>query len=133
MSHDNLIKGYIIVCISGLIIYNFYLKNYSVLFFYMIFLSPYITQFFKDAFTMCYKKYKFYTVYSKICQNLKFKEIQDVENQIDNKCSICLDTVEMEDEISIIPCGCIQLYHHDCIYDWLKINPSCPSCRKEFV
>lgn len=134
MSQDQqIIIGYIIVITTILIFYNVYHHNYSVIVFYLIFFSPYLFQGLNKLYKNMYKKYQFYRLHSSICQNLKFKELKDVENQISNECSICLDTVELDEQITIIPCGCIQLYHPPCILSWLKINPSCPSCRKEFI
>ena len=41
------------------------------------------------------------------------------------KCVICLTDVNEE-----IKCPqCKTVYHSDCIYKWIRINPSCPLCR----
>ena len=40
-------------------------------------------------------------------------------------CAICLTNVNEE-----IKCPqCKTVYHSDCIYKWININPSCPLCR----
>lgn len=41
------------------------------------------------------------------------------------KCAICLN--ETNEEIKCPQCKTV--YHNDCIYKWIKINPSCPLCR----
>lgn len=116
-----------------LMTFNILNGNYSTLFFYLIFFSPYIYRYVVYLSNQFLQKYKFQKLKSKICQNLKFKEIKDIENQMDNECSICLDDVFDDDDITILPCGCIQLYHPKCILDWLRIKPSCPTCRKDFI
>jgi hypothetical protein len=45
-------------------------------------------------------------------------------------CSICLlDTTKDK----IITVCCNNSFHEKCYTDWIKINPTCPLCRKLFI
>jgi len=43
-------------------------------------------------------------------------------------CSICIDEYHNGDNIIILPCK--HQYHEKCCKEWLKINKSCPMCRR---
>ena len=45
-----------------------------------------------------------------------------------NICSICIDEYHDTDNIIILPCK--HHYHEQCCKEWLKINKSCPICRR---
>jgi len=42
-------------------------------------------------------------------------------------CSICLDDLKINDQMKTLPC--MHYYHEKCIWDWLKNNGVCPTCR----
>lgn len=44
------------------------------------------------------------------------------------ECSICMDSVEMGTEVTILPCT--HWFHFECIQSWLKEHDTCPHCRK---
>ena len=45
-------------------------------------------------------------------------------------CSICRKDLNFSDEnISVLKCG--QIFHHDCLQDWIKFSKTCPECRSE--
>ena len=44
-------------------------------------------------------------------------------------CSICMDTLTPSDKICELDCK--HAFHYDCIVNWLKIDNSCPICRKQ--
>src|SRR2546423_4963163 len=44
------------------------------------------------------------------------------------ECSICMDNVELDAEVMILPCN--HWFHEDCFVAWLKEHDMCPHCRK---
>ncbi|GJW56458.1 zinc finger, RING/FYVE/PHD-type containing protein [Tanacetum coccineum] len=44
-------------------------------------------------------------------------------------CAICLSDYKPKEEIRTIP-DCNHYFHVDCIDEWLKLNVTCPVCRK---
>ncbi|KAF3646712.1 hypothetical protein FXO38_08979 [Capsicum annuum] len=49
------------------------------------------------------------------------------ENELKNKCPICMDSYSPGSEAYNIPCN--HNFHFGCIETWLLKNPSCPMCR----
>lgn len=43
-------------------------------------------------------------------------------------CCICCQKINDESFIAVLP-SCGHVFHHQCVLDWLKINPICPFCR----
>lgn len=46
------------------------------------------------------------------------------------ECSICMDAIEGNTNISTTACG--HTFHHQCLYNWHRRHTNCPLCRKEF-
>ncbi|KAG5681619.1 hypothetical protein PVAND_011035 [Polypedilum vanderplanki] len=46
----------------------------------------------------------------------------------DQNCSICKCDIN-ERKIRMLPCS--HAFHENCIFQWLKIHPSCPLCRHQ--
>jgi len=44
------------------------------------------------------------------------------------ECSICMDNVEIGDEVTVLPCN--HWFHGQCVTAWLKEHNTCPHCRK---
>jgi E3 ubiquitin-protein ligase RNF115/126 len=44
------------------------------------------------------------------------------------ECSICMDSVELGNEVTLLPCN--HWFHGDCVTSWLKEHDTCPHCRK---
>jgi E3 ubiquitin-protein ligase RNF115/126 len=44
------------------------------------------------------------------------------------ECSICMDNVEIGQEVTVLPCN--HWFHGDCVTAWLKEHDTCPHCRK---
>ena len=49
-----------------------------------------------------------------------------------NGCSICLDTIEI-DEKEIIKTDCNHYFHKECLKEWFSKSLSCPLCRKDLT
>jgi hypothetical protein len=45
-------------------------------------------------------------------------------------CCICLDDFIENEDVSILP-DCKHVFHEKCIFEWGKLNPTCPVCRDE--
>ena len=53
-----------------------------------------------------------------------------LENNLDDKCLICIDNMETGQEVTELPC--IHKYHSNCINEYLtKYNYKCPCCKEE--
>ena len=53
-----------------------------------------------------------------------------VENKLEEKCSICMSSIDKDEESAELPCT--HYFHSECIEPWLKeYNYKCPICRKE--
>ncbi|KAI4287071.1 MAG: hypothetical protein L6R35_003670 [Caloplaca aegaea] len=44
------------------------------------------------------------------------------------ECSVCMDNVELDDEVTVLPCQ--HWFHGDCVGAWLKEHDTCPHCRQ---
>ena len=44
-----------------------------------------------------------------------------------NLCSICIDTAVLDKDYQCP--NCKNLFHQECINQWLLKNPTCPNCR----
>ncbi|KAI1629093.1 hypothetical protein EDD37DRAFT_36495 [Exophiala viscosa] len=49
-------------------------------------------------------------------------------NEGSAECSICMDNVELGQEVTVLPCK--HWFHGDCVTAWLKEHDTCPHCRK---
>ncbi|XP_026427890.1 RING-H2 finger protein ATL22-like [Papaver somniferum] len=58
-----------------------------------------------------------------LCQSRKFL------NPENTTCSICLADYTPKDTLKSLP-GCNHYFHVNCIDGWLRVNGSCPVCRK---
>lgn len=45
-----------------------------------------------------------------------------------DKCAICLGEFEDGDMVKTLPC--YHLFHTECVDRWLKVNKTCPFCKK---
>lgn len=63
-------------------------------------------------------------------QRLPKKEVEKSMMGSDGKaeCSVCMDSVEIGDEVTVLPCS--HWFHGDCVGAWLKEHDTCPHCRQ---
>jgi Ring finger domain len=54
-----------------------------------------------------------------------------IHNDDPAPCSICLCDITIGNKSAIL--NCKHSFHHPCIFEWFRINPSCPLCRAEIV
>jgi hypothetical protein len=50
------------------------------------------------------------------------------DNDSDEECTICLDSLNNNNKVSTLKCG--HKFHNCCIKNWMKIKKTCPICRK---
>jgi len=48
----------------------------------------------------------------------------------ESSCAICMSQYDEGDEVRCLPCHIKHHYHKQCVDDWLKINATCPTCRR---
>lgn len=60
------------------------------------------------------------------------KEEEDIEEEAEERCPICLCDYERGEEI-VHPQVCIHRFHRTCLYTWSTVKPQCPICREPFV
>ena len=48
------------------------------------------------------------------------------------ECSICMEKFLEGDQIRELP-GCGHIFHAECVAEWLKLQPSCPVCRRNIA
>lgn len=51
-----------------------------------------------------------------------------MDDQGKAECSICMDAVELGDQVTFLPCK--HWFHEACITAWLHEHDTCPHCRK---
>lgn len=51
-----------------------------------------------------------------------------IETSGDRQCSVCLEGYVPGRQAKVMPC-CRNLFHPQCIHDWLRSHQSCPLCR----
>lgn len=54
------------------------------------------------------------------------KDIMDQDGKAE--CSVCMDAVNIGDEITVLPCK--HWFHGECVSAWLKEHDTCPHCRQ---
>ncbi|KAJ1812138.1 hypothetical protein LPJ56_003999, partial [Coemansia sp. RSA 2599] len=56
------------------------------------------------------------------------RPITDEEVAAHKECGICMEEYQANEQVLELPCG--HFYHNECIDHWLKVNGTCPICRK---
>jgi len=56
----------------------------------------------------------------------KFNEYKVQKEFTDNECIICLDEMNIGDDIIVVYCG--HKYHKKCLFDWFQRKKNCPIC-----
>jgi len=44
------------------------------------------------------------------------------------QCTICLESIGTQQETRELPCK--HSFHGECLYGWIRENPTCPNCRQ---
>lgn len=47
------------------------------------------------------------------------------------ECIICLNDITINNDKFKLNCNCNNIYHYDCIKEWIDNNNRCPTCRAE--
>ncbi|KAJ2705225.1 hypothetical protein FB645_002623 [Coemansia sp. IMI 203386] len=59
---------------------------------------------------------------------LPARVISDQEVAAHKECGICMEEYQNKEQVVELPCA--HFYHKECIDHWLKMNGTCPICRK---
>ena len=54
-------------------------------------------------------------------------DVEDLGTDGKAECSICMDNVEVGEEVTSLPCT--HWFHKPCVTAWLKEHDTCPQCR----
>ncbi|KAI3509855.1 hypothetical protein L1887_25378 [Cichorium endivia] len=57
------------------------------------------------------------------------EQIYDNSTCKNNNCVICIEKFKEKETIKVVV-SCQHSFHAHCINDWLRVNRSCPICRK---
>ncbi len=49
------------------------------------------------------------------------------------ECSICFQGINIDEEVAVLPCSDMHVFHYSCIEGWTKVKPNCPNCRHLLV
>ena len=60
-------------------------------------------------------------------RNLQKVMIKELNDGLIKECSICLNELKIDDNITILSCK--HYYHKECISQWFKKSKTCPLCR----
>lgn len=116
-----------------MILYNIIYKNYFSLIIYFIIFLPIFKKsiiYLKNLIILNYKKNYFK---NNIFHKISFKDLLEIESDISYECNICLEEFKLTEQITLLSCGCLQIYHENCLSNWFERNPTCPTCRKNFL
>jgi len=119
----------LILIISVLTYINVRRKNYFILILYLAMFLPIIVKYISSYSIQFYTSFLNNRQINRICQQINYKTLKDIEGNISDECCICLDDFKRAEDVIMLPCGCFQAYHEKCIRPWLLNNFSCPSCR----
>lgn len=59
----------------------------------------------------------------------EIKDCADDPEDIDHTCPICLSDFDSEEKLRVLPCS--HHFHGECVDEWLRVNSTCPSCRRD--
>lgn len=60
----------------------------------------------------------------------KLPKITGKEMVLSNDCAVCLENIESEQQVRLVP-GCNHGFHLECADMWLLKHPFCPVCRSK--
>jgi hypothetical protein len=53
-------------------------------------------------------------------------------SELEEYCSICLNTFQLEELVSTLPCSRRHTFHTNCLQQWFVNSVKCPLCRSDF-
>jgi hypothetical protein len=56
-------------------------------------------------------------------------DIQPVRCEEEAECSICQERVQLNENMSVLPCN--HVFHYNCLVKWSDHGRNCPLCREE--
>ena len=67
-----------------------------------------------------------------LSENITKLRYGDIENPLNDTCSITHDTFEPDDEVAFID-ECGHIFKYDALLNWIIQHQSCPNCRHNFL
>ena len=64
-------------------------------------------------------------------QKLVSRYMTEIDLEIDDQCSICLDELSIDEKVIILPC--VHYFHKSCIKQWLSRKTYCPICASKKI
>ncbi|KAG0742071.1 hypothetical protein G6F57_010151 [Rhizopus arrhizus] len=66
-----------------------------------------------------------------VIESLPKRELTEKEKSQEADCAVCKDAFDVTEKVIQLPCE--HIFHDDCIKPWLKLNSTCPVCRKSVL
>ncbi len=98
-----------------------------IIFGFIICFSMLIISFPNCYFNLC-KKNKIYTINNLSCNTSKFHYTEIYFDNFHNKCSICTNNLNFNDDIIITDCK--HYFHKKCLQNNFNYSHNCPNCRQ---
>ncbi|XP_069768072.1 E3 ubiquitin-protein ligase Arkadia isoform X5 [Narcine bancroftii] len=77
----------------------------------------------------CTYPHKYKKAITDLQRKLQYKQEEEdgIEDDTEEKCTICLSILEEGEDVRRLPC--MHLFHQVCVDQWLATNKKCPICR----
>uniref|UniRef100_UPI00398E8E2C E3 ubiquitin-protein ligase Arkadia isoform X3 n=1 Tax=Pristiophorus japonicus TaxID=55135 RepID=UPI00398E8E2C len=77
----------------------------------------------------CTYPHKYKKAITDLQRKLQYKQEEEdgIEDDTEEKCTICLSILEEGEDVRRLPC--MHLFHQVCVDQWLTTNKKCPICR----
>ena len=49
------------------------------------------------------------------------------------ECVVCLNLLHLNSFVVPLPCNKAHIFHPTCLFEWVKLNYTCPVCRKPMI
>ncbi|GAN03740.1 E3 ubiquitin-protein ligase RNF115-like [Mucor ambiguus] len=66
-----------------------------------------------------------------VIESLQKRPLTDKEKSQETDCAVCKDQFESQEQVIELPCE--HIFHDECIKPWLKLNSTCPVCRRSVL
>ena len=121
-------------------LFNFYSLFRMCFFLIKVFINFSLIPIYISSIYLGYIEDKFNEELNNLCNTREYHGRESLRSQgsnlrlseIDDSCSICLNTFQIGDTISTLPCSKRHTFHTLCLEEWFYSTVSCPLCRSDF-
>ena len=121
-------------------LFNFYSLFRMCFFLIKVFINFSLIPIYISSIYLGYIEDKFNEELNNLCNTREYHGRESLRNngsnlrlsEIDDSCSICLNTFQIGDTISTLPCSKRHTFHTLCLEEWFYSTVSCPLCRSDF-